>query len=544
MRPWLAALLLGCDEKADKVFPEQTLSESAQGTGHTGLSIPIDSDGDGVVDEEDCAPDNPLVFPGASDVCNGIDDNCDGQLTILERDEDGDGAMWCEDCDDTRADVLPGAEDPDGDDLDSNCDGTDGLGLPLAQPVQEGEILWRTAGYALAGGDVDGDGCDDLLIGEPGGWGGTPPTEDEATLGIGCYPWADGFEQSPPDTDSLLRGYYVDVDRGLVAVHELGWRGRGRTLVYDETFSVGASPLLEVQGGGLSRRGLRSMAMLGEPAQWLLFGKQPSTDFPAAFYLVDLSRRGVLDLEVEEPDLTLATDVYGLYGGTVGAFPNDMGDRDGDGLVDLGLVGELGGRALRFFPEVQGGHIDDAPEAWTDTSYGYLPEQLLHRGGDLDGDGRDDAFYSASFADGEREGTGRAYLLPWLGAGEYDVANDATARFDGEFAGEWFGFDTEIADIDGDGLGDLIAGAPGSFFNEWIPSKVMVFRGPISGGTLTAADAAILFSGEHFGDHAGTSVATGDFDGSGRVDIAIGAPFADRNGVVDAGAVYVLIDPL
>ena len=371
MRPWLAALLLGCGEKADKALPEQTLPESAQETGHTGLSIPIDSDGDGVIDEEDCAPDDPLVFPRAQERCNGLDDDCTGRPDpVLEADSDGDGAMWCEECDDTRADVFPGAEDPDGDDLDSNCDGTDGLAQPLAQPVREGEILWRTAGYALAGGDVDGDGCDDLL------------------------------------------------------------------------------------------------------------------------------------------------------------------------------VGELGGRALRFFPEVQGGHIDDAPEAWTDTAYGYLPEQLLHRGGDLDGDGRDDAFYSASFADGEREGTGRAYLLPWLGAGEYDVANDATARFDGEFAGEWFGFDTEVADIDGDGSNDLVASAPNNFFANHAPSKVMVFRGPISGGTLTAADAALVFSGEQLGDHAGTSVATGDFDGSGRVDIAIGAPFADRNDIVDVGAVYVLIDPL
>jgi len=44
----------------------------------------LDSDGDGTCDDLDCAPFNAAIHPGVTEVCNGIDDNCNGQ-----RDEAG-----------------------------------------------------------------------------------------------------------------------------------------------------------------------------------------------------------------------------------------------------------------------------------------------------------------------------------------------------------------------------------------------------------------------------------------------------------------------
>jgi hypothetical protein len=59
----------------------------------------VDLDGDGSIDFNDCGPDNPFVHPGATEACNGYDDDCDGQV-------DESGAAWS--CDDS--DVCTGEE--------------------------------------------------------------------------------------------------------------------------------------------------------------------------------------------------------------------------------------------------------------------------------------------------------------------------------------------------------------------------------------------------------------------------------------------------
>jgi hypothetical protein len=544
MKPWLGVALLGCNGSdgpgTDPRFPEPVVTIGDPPDTDTTFVFDFDSDLDGVPDSEDCAPEDPNVYPNAPELCNGLDDDCDGQPDpVSERDEDEDGWMWCEDCDDEDAQTYPGAIDPHGDSLDTDCDGTDGQGTPLSAPLRVGEIDDRTVGLALAGGDVDGDGCAELLIGEPGGYADVN-ADDAATLGLGCWPWEEGLQIREGVTSYL--GYYVDLAPGLVVVHDAGWSGfRGRALVFDESFGPEAEPLLEVLGGGPNDRSVSSVVALGEPAQWLLIGRQGGLDANSAYQLVDATRRGTVDLEFDEPDLFLETSTPNYH---VSLYPGDVGDRDGDGLVDLGVVGEMGGRPGRFFPEVTGGHVDDAPEIWTDPAPGWLADQLLRSGGDLDGDGRSDAVLSSIFGDGQDYGTGRAFVLPWKGAGEWDLEVDAPTRLDGELPNDWFGVDNEVADLDGDGQNDLLISAPGAWTLEERPGKVTVFPGPLAPGVLTTADAAVVWVGEASGDHAGASLAVGDFDGSGRTDIAVGAPFADRDGLVDAGAVYVLIDPL
>jgi hypothetical protein len=104
----IAALLLGC--------PTELAS---------------DFDGDGTVDVDDCRPEDPAVHPRAVEVCDDLVDNdCDGRTDTADDeciDLDGDGSANDPDCDDEDPDVYPGAPDPYGDGSDSNCDGGDGV---------------------------------------------------------------------------------------------------------------------------------------------------------------------------------------------------------------------------------------------------------------------------------------------------------------------------------------------------------------------------------------------------------------------------------
>jgi uncharacterized repeat protein (TIGR03803 family) len=122
-----------------------------------------------VTDNTDCDDSNASVHPGAAEVCNGLDDNCDGQIdegvkTTFYADADGDGygnsssaTQACSapagyvadntDCDDAKASVHPGATEVCNG-IDDNCDGQ----------IDEG--LLNVTYYR----DADGDGYGNVAI--------------------------------------------------------------------------------------------------------------------------------------------------------------------------------------------------------------------------------------------------------------------------------------------------------------------------------------------------------------------------------------------
>lgn len=97
----------------------------------------------------DCDDTNNTVYPGAPEICDGLDNNCNGQqdegLTFLnyyfDGDNDGYGignpivacsplsgyATQTGDCDDSNNSIYPGAPDTEGNGIDENCDGIDGV---------------------------------------------------------------------------------------------------------------------------------------------------------------------------------------------------------------------------------------------------------------------------------------------------------------------------------------------------------------------------------------------------------------------------------
>ncbi|QDG50061.1 hypothetical protein FIV42_04710 [Persicimonas caeni] len=93
----------------------------------------VDNDLDGVSQCNDCDDTNGGVYPGATETCNGIDDDCDGAIDE-DFDADGDGYATCSDdplirdCDDSNANVNPGMDEDcgandQGNGIDDDCDG-------------------------------------------------------------------------------------------------------------------------------------------------------------------------------------------------------------------------------------------------------------------------------------------------------------------------------------------------------------------------------------------------------------------------------------
>jgi hypothetical protein len=189
-------------------------------------TLVVDLDGDGFSAEEDCDDSEALVFPGGTEICDGLDNDCDGTVDNGASDAfqwfgdaDGDGfgdpAQVTEacsapvgyvpadgDCDDADSRVYPTAPEADcTDPIDYNCDGSvgyadaDGDGTPACEDCDDGQATAFPGGTEICDGidnDCDGDVDDSATDAstwyidyDADGYGSAAYTEDACEQPVG-----------------------------------------------------------------------------------------------------------------------------------------------------------------------------------------------------------------------------------------------------------------------------------------------------------------------------------------------------------------------
>ena len=184
-------------------------SDEAVDSSDSGSTDPTDEDGDGFTSDEDCDDDNSQVHPGATEVCDSVDNNCDGDVDEgVERtwytDADGDGfgdgdvpVYACDapdgavpvgnDCDDADGTAYPGGLELC-DEVDNDCDG---------ETDEDSTLVW----YA----DEDGDGYGDAEVSVEG----CDAPQDYVTDDTDCD---DAHDDAYPGGEELCDGLDNDCD--------------------------------------------------------------------------------------------------------------------------------------------------------------------------------------------------------------------------------------------------------------------------------------------------------------------------------------------
>ena len=392
-----------------------------------------------------------------------------------------------------------------------------------------GDAANDLAGFSVSlAGDINGDGFDDIVVGAP--------YSDHDGVGAGrayvIFGKASGFGTIDLRNLQPADGFVI---RGDDAYNYAGFSVSGAGDVNGDGFDD-----IIVGGSGYS-----GFYYGGTPTAYVIFGKQSP---------------GTVDLKSLAPSDGFV--IQGEYGYGFQRFnASDAGDINGDGFADI-IIGDpaangQAGAAYVIFGKASGfGTINLASLA---SPTGFVIEGgagdragvSVSGAGDVNGDGFDDLIVGAYFGDNGGSNAGEAYVIfgKASGFGTIDLANLAPAAgfaIQGDTAEDWAGFSVSAAgDINGDGFGDLIIGAPlGDDGGDGAGEAYVIF-GKASGFstvdlTNLAASAGFIIQGDAAGDAAGWNVsAAGDVNGDGFDDLIVGAPSGDDGGS-NAGEAYVI----
>ncbi len=185
----------------------------------------------------------------------------------------------------------------------------------------------------------------------------------------------------------------------------------------------------------------------------------------------------------------------------------------------------------------------------------YSFGRVVASAGDQTGDGHADVAVAAPLRTAPADAVDTPFLWVFGAASNGRLTTDqADAWVVGfESAAQRPGTSVASADLDGDGVWDLVIGAPGNSQNLYDYGGVYLLKGPLAGEHRVApfprerdyvaeADAAVYTLGDAFDQFGEVVVPIGDLDGDGFDDLAVGAPASSGNGDLpeQAGAAFLL----
>lgn len=394
----------------------------------------------------------------------------------------------------------------------------------------------RFSASVSGGGDVNGDGYDDLLVGatlwdEPGVTNG-----GRGFLFLGGAAMDSSFDASfgPSQASSELGGSVAivgDVNADGYADMLLGARlydigaatNAGRAFLYfgaavvdvgidaqlgssqtNSEYGTSVAGIGDVDGNG------RNDILVGAPRY-----TDGQTNEGAAFlHLAGNSGSGF----ATSPSLIIEG---GLAEARFGRTVQGLGDVNGDGFADFALHATDELTAVTNKGRVRVYYGGSTVDATADRSFSSPLTSIADFGqalasGDVNGDGYSDLVFGAPrYTDvGSEEGR----LIVHLG-GEGALAATPHRSFSRAIAGERFGGAMAVVDVNGDGYADIVAGAPGHSSGSAGQGAFVVYHG----GAVTAGSAQPAITATQVAGRLGFAVASGDLNGDGFADIAAGS---------------------
>jgi len=573
-----------CDDEAETTYPgaPETCNQVDDDCDQD-IDEGFDGDGDGFVDgadagcaaiyaQVDCDDADPSEFPGAEEVCDGQDTDCDGTVDspLDDVDADLDGFNYCdeEDCDDSDPTVFPGGfEVANG--IDEDCDGVpddawEGTGSAgLLGTTYDGVLTLANLGTQVSSaGDINGDGRSDFIAAAPQYASG----KGRVFIWLGSTFDVDSQLGSPSANINItgpVAGESLGTGVALVDLDGDGWdeivigspeaqsasTPNGIIRIFWGTPALVAGIWqaedadIEIIGGHAVGRCGQSLAnagdMNGDGKEELAIGCPWYTDTSGI-----VGRTAIFlgrDRSDWDPSYTTNDADATIQGeGTdenSGLWVAGVGDLNDDGKDDLAIGsaawgGSQGRVGIKFGGNASGFEVGDDFSDLDRVYDGELFDDLgtWIGGGDVDGDGVGDLLVGANGFDG---GRGRTLVLrggnPLPQSGDLpaiaDLVFEAEASLDG--GGSW----ATVADLDDDGEPDLLTSSP-----SWVgplgggQGRVSLFLGPVPmvGSTLTPSDADATLIGEAGGDPFGFAlISLPDANGDGVNDVVVSAPASD-----------------